>query len=62
ASATANVSKVPGNRSVLELSVPAAQNNSAASLPPQSILEFSVIGVGAPALIAGAIYILMRKR
>ncbi|HEX7514002.1 MAG TPA: hypothetical protein VF393_00195 [archaeon] len=62
ASATASVLKVPGNRSVLELSVPAAQNNSTASLPPQSILEFSLLGVGAPALIAGAIYILMRKR
>jgi hypothetical protein len=62
ASATASVLKVPDNRSVLELSVPAAQNNSTASLPPQSILEFSLLGVGAPALIAGAIYILMRRR
>jgi hypothetical protein len=62
ASATASVLKVPDNRSVLELSVPAAQNNSTASLPPQSILEFSILGVGAPALIAGAIYILMRRR
>src|SRR5665647_27096 len=62
ASATASVLKVPDNRSVLELSVPAAQHNSTASLPPQSILEFSILGVGAPALIAGAIYILMRRR
>ena len=62
ASATASVLKVPDNRSVLELSVPTAQNNSTASLPPQSILEFSLLGVGAPALIAGAIYILMRRR
>jgi len=62
ASATASILKVPDNRSVLELSVPAAQNNSTASLPPQSILEFSLLGVGAPALIAGAIYILMRRR
>ncbi|MGZ4942581.1 MAG: hypothetical protein ACXV5P_09885, partial [Halobacteriota archaeon] len=38
-----------------------AQPTSVASLPPQPILEFSVLGLGIPAIVAGAIYLLMRK-
>ncbi|MGZ4943411.1 MAG: hypothetical protein ACXVIG_03445, partial [Halobacteriota archaeon] len=35
-----------------------AQPTSVASLPPQPILEFSVLGLGIPAIVAGAIYLL----
>ncbi|MGZ4912024.1 MAG: hypothetical protein ACXV5B_02740, partial [Halobacteriota archaeon] len=36
-----------------------AQPTSVASLPPQPILEFSVLGLGIPAIVAGAIYLLI---
>jgi hypothetical protein len=62
ASATISASDLLKNGSVLELSVPAAQNNGSASLPPQPILEFSLLGIGIPAVIAGAIYALLRRR
>ncbi|MGA7076182.1 MAG: hypothetical protein WBZ42_06520 [Halobacteriota archaeon] len=62
ASATTSASDVLENDSVLGMSVPAAQTNSIASLPPQPILEFSLLGIGVPAVIAGAIYMLMRRR
>ncbi|MGZ4942373.1 MAG: hypothetical protein ACXV5P_08785 [Halobacteriota archaeon] len=38
-----------------------AQPTSVASLPPQPILEFSVLGLGIPAIVAGAIYLLIRR-
>jgi hypothetical protein len=43
------------------MSVPAAQTSSVASLPAQPVLEFSLLGLGIPALLVGAIYLLMRK-
>jgi hypothetical protein len=58
---TKSASEVLENDSVLGVSVPAAQTNGVASLPPQPVLEFSLLGIGIPALIAGAIYMLMRK-
>jgi hypothetical protein len=49
------------NASVPGMSVPAAQTSSVASLPPQPVLEFSLLGLGIPALIAGSIYVLIRR-
>jgi hypothetical protein len=49
------------NSSTPGLSVPSAQTSSVASLPPQPVLEFSFLGLGMPALVVGAIYLLMRK-
>ena len=54
------------NASVPGIAVPteqaSAQTSSVASLPPQPVSEFSLLGLGIPALVVGAIYILMRKR
>ncbi|MGB9213018.1 MAG: hypothetical protein WCB91_08995 [Halobacteriota archaeon] len=54
------------NASVPGIAVPteqaSAQTSSVASLPPQPVGEFSLLGLGIPALVVGAIYILMRKR
>ena len=53
------------NATVPGIAVPteqaSAQTSSVASLPPQSVGEFSLLGLGIPALVVGAIYILMRK-
>jgi hypothetical protein len=49
------------NASVPGMSVPAAQTSSVASIPPQPVLEFSLLGLGIPALIAGSIYVLIRR-
>jgi len=56
-----SASEVAGNDSVPGMSVPAAQTSSVASLPAQPVLEFSLLGLGIPALLVGAIYLLMRK-
>ena len=58
--AAKSAAKMPDNASVPGLSVPAAQT-SVASSPPQSVLEFSLLGLGIPALVAGSIYLLMRR-
>jgi len=58
--AAKSASEMPDNASVPGLSVPAAQT-SVASSPPQSVLEFSLLGLGIPALVAGSIYLLMRR-
>ncbi|MGA2886378.1 MAG: hypothetical protein ABSE80_14750, partial [Halobacteriota archaeon] len=53
------------NAAVPGIAVPteqaSAQTSSVASLPPQPVGEFSLLGLGIPALVVGAIYILMRK-
>jgi hypothetical protein len=49
------------NYSVPGISVPSAQTSGVASLPAQPVLEFSVLGLGIPALLAGLIYLLMRR-
>ena len=59
--AAKSASEMPDNASVPGLSVPAAQTSSVASSPPQSVLEFSLLGLGIPALVAGSIYLLMRR-
>ena len=56
-----SASEVAGNDSVPGMSVPAAQTNSVASLPAQPVLEFSLLGLGVPALVAGLVYLLMRR-
>ncbi len=58
--AAKSAAEMPDNASVPGLSVPAAQT-SVASSPPQSVLEFSLLGLGIPALVAGSIYLLMRR-
>ena len=58
--AAKSASEMPDNASVPGLSVPAAQT-SVASSPPQSVLEFSLLGLGIPALAAGSIYLLIRR-
>ena len=50
-----------GNESVPGISVPSAQTSGVASLPAQPVLEFSVLGLGIPALLAGLVYLLMRR-
>jgi hypothetical protein len=49
------------NESVPGISVPSAQTSGVASLPAQPVLEFSVLGLGIPALLAGLVYLLMRR-
>ena len=56
-----SASEVVGNDSVPGMLVPAAQTSSVAGLPAQPVLEFSLLGLGIPALLVGAIYLLMRK-
>jgi hypothetical protein len=50
-----------GNESVPGISVPSAQTSGVASSPAQPVLEFSVLGLGIPALLAGLVYLLMRR-
>ncbi|MGZ4904081.1 MAG: hypothetical protein ACXV5I_04650 [Halobacteriota archaeon] len=38
-----------------------AQTSGVASLPPQPVLEFSVLGLGLPAIVVGVIYLMMRR-
>jgi hypothetical protein len=61
----ASVTTDPTNATALEITVPteqtSAQTSSVASLPPQPVPEFSLLGLGIPALLAGAIYLLKRK-
>jgi hypothetical protein len=49
------------NASVPGISVPSAQTSGVASLPAQPVLEFSLLGLGVPALLAGLIYLLIRR-
>ncbi len=49
------------NATVPNVAVPAEQVSNVASLPPQPVLEFSILGLGLPALVGGAIYLLIRK-
>jgi hypothetical protein len=56
-----SASEAVENDSVPGMSVPAAQTSSVASLPPQPVLEFSLLGLGIPALVAGLVYLLMRR-
>ncbi|MGZ4852356.1 MAG: putative glycoside hydrolase [Halobacteriota archaeon] len=58
--AAKSASEMLDNASVPGLSVPAAQTSSVASSPPP-VLEFSLLGLGIPALVAGSIYLLMRR-
>jgi hypothetical protein len=61
----ASVTTDPTNATALEITVPteqtSAQTSSVASSPSQTVPEFSLLGLGIPALLAGAIYLLMRK-
>ena len=47
--------------SVPGISVPSAQTSGATSLPAQSVPEFSLLGLGIPALLAGLVYLLIRR-
>ncbi|MGD0170913.1 MAG: hypothetical protein ABSB81_02120 [Halobacteriota archaeon] len=49
------------NSSVPGISVPSAQTSSVASLPAQPVPEFSLLGLGIPALLAGLVYLLIRR-
>ena len=49
------------NGSAPNLTLPAAQTNGAAGLPTQSVFEFSILGLGAPALLVGLLYLLLRR-
>jgi hypothetical protein len=49
------------NDSLPGISVPSAQTSGVASLPAQPVLEFSLLGLGIPALLAGLGYLLMRR-
>ncbi|MGZ4879579.1 MAG: hypothetical protein ACXV7G_00655 [Halobacteriota archaeon] len=50
-----------GNESVPGISVPSAQTNSVANSPAKPVLEFSVLGLGIPVLLAGLVYLVMRR-
>ena len=56
-----SISVALANDSVPGISVPSAQTNGVASLPAQPVLEFSLLGLGIPALLAGVVYLLMRR-
>ena len=49
------------NGSVANIALPASQTNSAASLPTQSVFEFSLLGLGAPMLLIAALYLMLRR-
>jgi hypothetical protein len=49
------------NESVPGISVPSAQTSGVASLPAQPVLEFSLLGLGIPAILAGVVYLLIRR-
>jgi len=56
-----SVSEALAGDSVPGISVPSAQTSGVASLPAQPVLEFSLLGLGIPALLAGLVYLLMRR-
>jgi hypothetical protein len=56
-----SASEAQANGAVQETSISAAQTSSVASLPPQPVLEFSMLGLGIPAIVAGCVYLLMRR-
>ena len=62
---SASVTTDTTNATVPDIAVPteqtSTQTSSVASMPPQPVLEFSLLGLGIPALMVGAIYLLMRK-
>ncbi len=62
ASVTTNTTNATVPDVVVPVAQSSAQTSSVASLPPQPVLEFSLIGLGIPALVVGAIYLLMRKQ
>jgi hypothetical protein len=55
------ISTARENSSVPGISVPSAQTSSVASLPAQPVSEFSLLGLGIPALFAGFVYLLIRR-
>jgi hypothetical protein len=55
------ISTARENSSVPGISVPSAQTSSVASLPAQPVSEFSLLGLGIPALLAGLVYLLIRR-
>jgi hypothetical protein len=56
-----SLSEALADASVPGITVPSAQTNGVASLPAQPVLEFSLLGLGIPALLAGVVYLLMRR-
>ncbi|MGB8372821.1 MAG: hypothetical protein WCE82_07875 [Halobacteriota archaeon] len=52
---------MPDDASMLGTSVPAAQTSGVASLPSQPVPEFSLLGLGIPALVAGSIYLPIKR-
>ena len=58
---SAEASALSQNGSVPSLTLPVAQTSSTASLPAQSVFEFALLGLGAPALLVGLLYLLLRK-
>ncbi|HYA33061.1 MAG TPA: hypothetical protein VEG65_03550 [Candidatus Bathyarchaeia archaeon] len=61
AAASAIASEASALSSVPNMTLPGAQTNSVASLPVQSVFEFSLLGLGAPMLLAGALYLMLRR-
>ncbi|MGZ4944675.1 MAG: putative glycoside hydrolase [Halobacteriota archaeon] len=49
------------NTTVSDVAMPTGQANNVASLPPQPVLEFSVLGLGVPAIVVGLIYLFIRR-
>ena len=49
------------NDSVPGISVPSARTSGVAGLPAQPVPEFSLLGLGIPALLAGLVYLLIRR-
>jgi hypothetical protein len=47
-------------RTIPTITLP-AETNSIASLPLESVYEFSLLGLGAPTLLIGVLYLLLRK-
>jgi len=56
-----NSNSVPENNSPPGIIVPSAQASDVVSVPSQTVPEFPVLGLGIPALLAGAIYLLRRR-
>ena len=57
---SAEASALSQNGSVPSMTLPGAQT-SATSLPAQSVFEFSLLGLGAPTLLVGVLYLLLRR-
>ena len=58
---SAEASALSQNGSVASMSLPGAQTGTTASLPAQSVFEFSLLGLGAPTLLVGVLYLLLRR-